>query len=875
MSTFSFNGTSKADTISTWDLNYDYPGYTGFKVNGLDGDDTINLSITGREGLDSAYGGNGNDFMSGHAFMSSSAIAGFFGGYGNDRVYFSSMTPELNSDGKPNFTRTSNSTTEINLVHVSDGSVLKAIISDTVERIGFGFTGKTYLTEDIANDVIRSVDWDEEYFRTYYDSMDWYLNGLNTYKEYHGFDYDVFSLGLLESGEVKEFEGSVASGRDYEVLFSVNSQDDVYTWFSLTELTDDVDLSLYRKNSRGEYILENTSDASGSVDETFFDALSNGSYKLTASLYEDLDSSSSASFFKLTIDSESFLENAVIPNDQYFDQQWSLFNTGQADGGDNQDIAAPEAWKLLNKSPDVVIAVIDSGVRTSHQDLKNNLWINSGEISGNGLDDDRNGYIDDVYGWNFVEDRNWWDPQGHGTHVAGLIAAEGNNSRGISGVTWDAQLMCLDVLDGRGSGSFLNIAEAIYYAADNGADVINMSLGASYSNTSLSDFKRLNPDIYSLYYDALSYAVGKGCVVVCAAGNDDLNTKSNFQVPASFSSIIPGVISVAAVGNTGDITQYSNYSELITIAAPGGDFRSGYGSEILSTYHLSDSSYHSISGTSMAAPLVSGAAALIMQNNRVLRPSQVEDILTNSASNYKSLEGFVEGGNFLNLNAALALASEFDEPSSDQIIARGTSGNDTMIGGSGDDELTALRGLDYLVGHEGNDILRAGEGRDTIIGGDGDDYLGGGQGGDSLLGGNGNDIIRAGNGRDIITGGFGADDIEGGFGHNTFTDERDGSSDSISFQSDQFAHNWLYGRAGMSPNGEKVDIIKGLDDYDRLFVQGVETSELSFSEVTNFVAPTGSFSGIGIFANGFLEGLYTGGDLTLSQLQSMTTGVDT
>lgn len=211
------------------------------------------------------------------------------------------------------------------------------------------------------------------------------------------------------------------------------------------------------------------------------------------------------------------------------------------------------------------------------------------------------------------------------------------------------------------------------------------------------------------------------------------------------------------------------------------------------------------------------------------------------------------------------------EPS---IIDRGTGAGDFMYGGPGNDELTSLAEHDYLAGYEGNDILRAGSGRDTIIGGDGDDYLGGGQNGDDLIGGNGNDIVHGGNGRDSLTGGLGADDLYGGFGHNTFADERDNSVDWLHFKSDQFAENWLYGRAGMNPNGQKVDIIKGLDQADRLFVEGVETSDLTLSQVSNFAAPTGIFSGIGIYANGFLEGLYTGGDLTSSQLQSMTTGVD-
>ena len=164
--------------------------------------------------------------------------------------------------------------------------------------------------------------------------------------------------------------------------------------------------------------------------------------------------------------------------------------------------------------------------------------------------------------------------------------------------------------------------------------------------------------------------------------------------------------------------------------------------------------------------------------------------------------------------------------------------------------------------------------KDNLIGAATDDIIVGRRGGDILNGGAGNDILRAGNGRDVITGGPGNDDIYGGFGHNTFNDERDGSEDWIYFKSDQLTYNYLYGKAGNNPNGMKVDILKGLDKEDRIFVQGAQNYELSFSQVNNFSAPTGNFSGIGIFANGFLEGIYTGGDLSLAQLQSMTNGIN-
>ena len=177
-------------------------------------------------------------------------------------------------------------------------------------------------------------------------------------------------------------------------------------------------------------------------------------------------------------------------------------------------------------------------------------------------------------------------------------------------------------------------------------------------------------------------------------------------------------------------------------------------------------------------------------------------------------------------------------------------------------------------GAGGDDVIKATNDKDIITGSGGNDDLRGRQGGDYIFGEDGDDLIHGGNGRDFVSGGNGADDIYGGFGHNTFDDERDSSVDYLYFMSDQFAYNWLYESAGNNSSGNKLDIIKGLDQDDRLFVQGVETSDLTFRQVNNFAAPTGNFSGIGIYANGFLEGLYTGGDLTSSQLQSMTTGVD-
>ena len=218
MTTFQYSGTGAADYIDTWSLNYTYPGYSGFEVFGNAGNDHISLSIMSRLGVDTVWGGDGDDFMSGNAYFTDYASAIFDGGYGNDRVYFSLMSPELNSAGLPNFTRESDLISQIRL-SASDGSILTAAISDTVERIEFGLSGETYLTEDLAKGMIRPVDWDEEYARTFYDNSDWYLRGLNTYDEYHGLN--ILNIGALADNQINEYSGSVGSSWDYETYLAL------------------------------------------------------------------------------------------------------------------------------------------------------------------------------------------------------------------------------------------------------------------------------------------------------------------------------------------------------------------------------------------------------------------------------------------------------------------------------------------------------------------------------------------------------------------------------------------------------------------------------------------------------------------------------
>jgi len=521
---------------------------------------------------------------------------------------------------------------------------------------------------------------------------------------------NMYDWGALARGDNYYLEGSVSPGDVYEIYFSYDGSRTLYPYFDLYDFTDDLDLYLYQLNSSGsEYLNIKSSEESGSEEETLFKGITAGDYVLQISHYENIDGMGGEADFTVALDAQSYYEEAVIPNDQYFDLQWHLINSGQAGGLDNEDILAPEAWNSRSKSPNITVAIIDSGIQLDHPDLINNIWINSDEIFGNGFDDDGNGYVDDASGWNFPASSPYPFPDEHGTHVAGIIGAEGNNGIGVAGVSWDVQLMPLDVFNGSKGASDADIVNAIYYAANNGADVINMSLGSTYYNANLSDFKRYEPYGYSLYYDALTYAVNQGITVVIAAGNDDLNNDSHLSVPAAFSEVIDGVVSVASLSNSGDLSWYTNYGSSVTIAAPGGNADGSVVGEIISTIPYSD--YYGLSGTSMASPIVAGAAALIKAENKNLSPADIEDILTSSADKYREWDYLVEDGNYLNLDEALSLAKSF-EASQKEIIYNeiiGTKKKDKLNGTKFDDFIEGKGGSDKINGKKGDDLIDPGE----------------------------------------------------------------------------------------------------------------------------------------------------------------------
>ena len=310
---------------------------------------------------------------------------------------------------------------------------------------------------------------------------------------------------------------------------------------------------------------------------------------------------------------------------------WGLHNTGQDGGTADADIDAPEAWDLLTGAPSVVVAVIDTGVRYTHEDLAANMWINPGEIPGNGLDDDNNGYIDDIYG---IDARNRdsdpMDDNRHGTHCAGTVAAVGNNGKGVVGVAWQARIMALKFLSGSGSGNDTGAIECIDYAIANGAQILSCSFGGTGYGQALRD--------------VLIRARQAGILVIAAAGNDSENLDTDFLYPAAYQE--DNVIAVAATDRNDQLADFSNYGQgKVEIAAPGV--------AILSTGRVSDQDYFLASGTSMATPHVAGAFALLRSRFPTDTPRQLVNRLQNSADRLPALNGKVQFGARLNLNAAL------------------------------------------------------------------------------------------------------------------------------------------------------------------------------------------------------------------------------
>jgi subtilisin family serine protease len=320
-----------------------------------------------------------------------------------------------------------------------------------------------------------------------------------------------------------------------------------------------------------------------------------------------------------------------VPNDLAFSRLWGLRNTGQLGGTAGADISAVDAWDVITGT-DATVAILDTGIDYRHPDLDGNIWANPNEVV-DGADNDNNGFDDDVRGIDLVSgDSDPLDDSSHGTHVAGIAGAEGNNVIGTVGVNWKVKLMALKFLDDHGEGSTSDAAEAIDYAVSQGAQVINASWGGPAPSQTL--------------YHAISEAGDRGVLFVAAAGNEGENADSSPEYPAAFD--LPNVISVAASDPEDQLLYFSNYGRrTVDLAAPGEEIYSTV------TMHSGVAGYATYSGTSMAAPFVSGAAALYLGRHPGSSAQTVKDALLQSVDPLPSLAGKVATGGRLNLLKAL------------------------------------------------------------------------------------------------------------------------------------------------------------------------------------------------------------------------------
>jgi subtilisin family serine protease len=377
---------------------------------------------------------------------------------------------------------------------------------------------------------------------------------------------------------------------------------------------------------------------------------------------------------------------SMLPSDSYYSKQWYL-----------DRIRTSSAWDKIHDTPNIVIAVIDTGVQITHPDLAANIWKNTGEIPNNGIDDDGNGFIDDYNGWDFVN--NVADPQPkfqdgyteagimHGTVVAGIIAASSNNAAGISGITWNAQIMPLKVLDDSGAGRTSDVVRAIDYAINNRASIINLSfVGLDYSRG---------------LYEAITRAYNAGVIVVAAAGNEREEDQGyDLDVTPMYPACDDGpnnmVIGVAATDAIDQKAPFSSYGKkCVDISAPGVSFFSTavyaptkkMGSTYMDQYY---SGYWS--GTSMATPVVTGVLALIEGINPGAKMQEVKDVLLATADNINRLNpDFINrlGSGRVNAYSAVVLAERekkdrgvkllFGPASGDSALVKETEGDSTLI----------------------------------------------------------------------------------------------------------------------------------------------------------------------------------------------------
>ncbi|HEY1050366.1 MAG TPA: S8 family serine peptidase, partial [Prosthecobacter sp.] len=341
---------------------------------------------------------------------------------------------------------------------------------------------------------------------------------------------------------------------------------------------------------------------------------------------------------------------SVLPNDASMGDLWGMHNTGQAGGVADADIDAPEAWDMHTGSATVKVGVIDTGIDHNHPDLAANIWTNSAEIAGNGIDDDGNGFVDDTRGWDFVNnDNNAMDDQYHGTHCAGTIGGAGNNGQGVAGVCWTVSLIPLKFLNAGGSGAISDAAEAVAYGTSIGVHLTSNSWGGGGFNQA--------------FKDALDASHAAGILFVAAAGNSNANNDLGGFYPSNYES--PCVVSVASTTRTDAKSSFSSYGlTTVDLGAPGSEIYSAQPNGL----------YQYLNGTSMATPHVSGACALVKAFKPTLTHMEIKEIILASVDVTPAMTGMTVTGGRLNVHKALLMLDDLTVSPSVVMAAKGPVG---------------------------------------------------------------------------------------------------------------------------------------------------------------------------------------------------------
>ncbi len=335
------------------------------------------------------------------------------------------------------------------------------------------------------------------------------------------------------------------------------------------------------------------------------------------------------------------------PNDPLYKDQWGLHNIGSPDkegvlGLAGVDINMEKAWDISTGSKNVVVAVIDTGVDFTIPDLKDNAWTNQVEFHGlPQVDDDKNGYVDDIHGFNFstiqdpapgggtlsTDPADPTDDHGHGSHCSGVIGARGDDGQGMAGVNWNVSIMAVKFLDANGGGSLAGAVAAIDFATKNGAQIMSNSWGGGPASTILDD--------------AIKRAGVAGALFVAAAGNDGTDNDASPSYPASYSD--DNILAVAAVNNRGSLADFSNFgAKSVHVGAPG-----------VNVISVTPGGPQNWSGTSMATPHVSGVAAILKANEPGLNYKQIKERIIKTARPVAGLKGKVSSGGMVDAFYAL------------------------------------------------------------------------------------------------------------------------------------------------------------------------------------------------------------------------------